>query len=85
MMLMRYLFIMIMILISFVPIAQSLWGTYVFSYKNPQHALNAVLMIMFAKGDFSELTKYTLVLPVIFLVAYYMMILFLMHAAFHKI
>ena len=41
-----------------VPFAMGLWGVFIHGYSSSARAYNSILMIMFAKGAFSELDMY---------------------------
>lgn len=67
-----------------VPFAMGLWGVFIHGYSSSARAYNSILMIMFAKGAFSELNLYNPQFTFVFLLLYYSVIMFVMHAAFHK-
>ena len=67
-----------------VPFAMGLWGVFIHGYSSSERAYNSILMIMFAKGAFSELNLYNPQFTFVFLLLYYSVIMFVMHAAFHK-
>lgn len=52
-----FLFICALVLLVsvLVPFAMGLWGVFILGYSSSERAYNSILMIMFAKGNFSEL------------------------------
>ena len=68
-----------------VPLAQSIWGIYLFGYKTFEHALTSVFMINYSKGNLNVLQDYNAFWSSIFIFLYYMIIVYLMHAAFHMV
>merc|ERR1712100_427791 len=80
-----FLVIMLASAFSLVPLAQSIWGTYLFGYKTFAHAVCSVLLINYSKGNLNVLQDYNAFWSSIFIFLYYMIIVFLMHAAFHTV
>jgi len=68
-----------------VPLAQSIWGTYLFGYKTVEHTIGSVLMINYSKGNLEVLQDFNFIWSFIFVFLYYMIIVFFMHAAFHAV
>ena len=68
-----------------VPLAQSIWGTYLFGYKTVEHTIGSVLMINYSKGNLEVLQDFNFIWSFIFVFLYYMIIVFFMHAAFHVV
>ena len=68
-----------------VPYAQGIFGIYLPSYKNLQHAINGLLMIKFVKGDFEKFSLYNQYLAMILIFFYYSVVFFVLHAFFHKV
>ena len=65
------------------PLAQSIWGTYFIGYKTPGDAIVSVFMIAFSKGNLDKLLDYNIVWSALFMLMYYFMGVFILHAAFH--
>ena len=70
--------------IAMVPLAQSIWGTKLIGYKDIGSCVNSVFMIAFSKGDLEFLLDINVLWSLIFMTMYYIMNLYLLHAAFHN-
>ena len=77
--------IMLFGVIMATPWVQSFWGVYVFSFKNVQHTVNALLMIKQAKGDFENCLDYNKNAFIFFFICYYTFVIYLMNAFFFKV
>ena len=75
----------IFIQIALVPLAQSIWGTILIGYKTIPDCVNSVLMIAYSKGNLDVLLDINFFWSMIFLVLYYLIILFFLHASFHQV
>ena len=80
-----FLTVNIILITVLVPFAMGLWGIFIPAYSSGGRAYSSILMIMFAKGNFDELSLFNPYFTFVFLLIYYSMIVFIMHAAFHKI
>lgn len=80
-----FLALLIALAFSLVPLAQSIWGIYLYGYKTFEHAFCSVLMINYSKGNLNVLQNYNAVWSTLFIFLYYMSIVFLIHAAFHMV
>jgi hypothetical protein len=65
------------------PLAQSIWGTYFIGYKTFPDAVVSVFMIAFSKGNLDKLLDYNFIWSALFMIIYYVMGVFILHAAFH--
>lgn len=70
---------------TMVPLAQSIWGTYFIGYKTFSDASNSVFMIAYSKGNLEFLLDINLVWSLVFMLLYYMIAVYILHAAFHMV
>lgn len=70
---------------TMVPLAQAIWGTSLVGYKSFDYAQTSVLMIAYSKGNLEALLDINFVWSLIFMIMYYSVPLFFLHAAFHMI
>ena len=68
-----------------VPISQAIWGTYLQGYKTFPDACNSIFMIAYSKGDLEQLLNINLTWSLMFMMIYYLVAIFILHAAFHMI
>jgi hypothetical protein len=80
-----FFIVLIFFNISMVPLAQSIWGTYLQSYKTFPDAVNAVLMLGYSKGDLDQILDINFIWSFIFMSLYYSIAIFVIHSAFHYI
>jgi hypothetical protein len=71
--------------IALTPLAQSIWGNKLIGYKNFFNALNSVMMIAYSKGNLEILLDINVVWSLIFILMYYLVSIFFLHAAFHQV
>lgn len=71
--------------IALVPLAQSIWGTYLVGYKTKMETLNSVFMIAYSKGNLEQLLDINFIWSFNFMLIYYVVAIFILHAAFHMI
>jgi len=69
--------------IALVPLAQSIWGSYLIGYKGTLDCLNSVMMIAYSKGNLESLIEINFYWSFLFMIIYYAFALFFLHAAFH--
>lgn len=84
-MLATFLAVLIFFNIMLVPLAQSIWGTKLNGYKTFSDARNSVMMIAYSKGNFNEMLDINPLWSMLFVIFYYFMAIFILHAAFHMI
>jgi hypothetical protein len=75
--------VLIIFNVALTPLAQAIWGTYLVGYKTPSDANNSVFMIAYSKGDLEVLLDINTIWSLIFMLMYYAMAIFILHAAFH--
>jgi len=68
-----------------VPLAQAVWGTYLLGYKTFSDAVVSVFMIAYSKGNLEVLLDLNFIWSLNFMVMYYVMAMFILHAAFHMV
>lgn len=81
----RFLGLLIVFNAAMTPLAQAIWGTYLLGYKTFKDAFVSVMMIAYSKGDLEELLDLNLNWAFLFILMYYSVAIFLLHAAFHQI
>ena len=69
--------------LAMVPLAQAIWGTYMIGYKTFFDAFVSVAMIAYSKGDLEEILNINLIWSSVFILMYYLVAIFILHAAFH--
>jgi len=79
----RFLGLLIVFNAAMTPLAQAIWGTYLLGYKTFKDAFVSVMMIAYSKGDLEELLDLNLKWAFLFILMYYSVAIFLLHAAFH--
>lgn len=78
-----FLSFQILFFVAVVPLAQSIWGTYLIGYKSYMDALNSVCMLAYSKGNLEVILDINYVWSLNFIMMYYIIVLFILHAAFH--
>lgn len=81
--LLTFLGFLIIFNIILTPLAQAVWGTYFIGYKTAGDAIVSVFLIAYSKGNLDQLLDYNVVWSCTFLIVYYIMGIFVLHAAFH--
>ena len=71
--------------IALTPLAQAIWGTYLIGYKTKLDTINSVFMIAYSKGDLQEILNINFTWSFNFIIIYYSMVIFVLHAAFHNV
>jgi hypothetical protein len=71
--------------IALTPLAQAIWGTYLIGYKTVGDTINSVFMIAYSKGDLQEILNINFTWSFNFIIMYYSMVIFVLHAAFHNV
>jgi hypothetical protein len=66
------------------PLAQAIWGTYFIGYKTFREAFLSVFMIAYTKGNLDRLLDINFIWSALFLLLYYFVAFFIVHAAFHQ-
>jgi hypothetical protein len=82
---MIFMCFLILFNVAIVPLAQSIWGTYLVGYKGYRDALNSVGMLAYSKGNLEVILDINYIWSLNFVGAYYIVVLFILHAAFHQI
>ena len=70
--------------LTLTPLANAIWGTYFVGYKTYVDASNSVFMIAYSKGNVDQLLDINVYWSSIFIIAYYIVAIFIMHAMFHN-
>lgn len=70
--------------LTLTPLANAIWGTYFVGYKTYVDASNSVFMIAYSKGNVDELLDINVYWSSIFIILYYIVAIFIMHAMFHN-
>lgn len=70
---------------TMVPLAQAIWGTYFIGYKTFMNASNSVFMIAYSKGNLEFLLDINLIWSLVFMLMYYIIAVYILHAAFHMV
>ena len=76
---------LIMFNVALVPLAMAIWGTYLVGYKTKMETLNSVFMIAYSKGNLEKLLDINFIWSFNFMLIYYVVAIFILHAAFHMI
>lgn len=76
---------LIMFNCTLVPLAQAIWGTYLIGYKTRMETLNSVFMVAYSKGNLEILLDINFIWSFNFMLIYYVVAIFILHAAFHMI
>lgn len=79
-----FLFVLIAFNLTMTPLANAIWGTYLVGYKTYVDASNSVFMIAYSKGNIDQLLDINVIWSAFFIITYYMIAIFLMHALFHN-
>jgi len=79
-----FLAVLIVFNIAMTPLAQAIWGTYLIGYKTFSDSVASVFMIAYSKGNLELLLEINTIWSLIFMVMYYAMAIFVLHAAFHN-
>ena len=79
-----FLLFLVVINIVLVPLAQAIWGTYLIGYKTFSDAMVSVFMIAYSKGNLEILLEINTFWSLIFMLIYYLLPIFILHAAFHN-
>jgi len=84
----QLIFVFMTFLIAFnftmTPLASAIWGTYLPGYKSYFDTINSVLMIAYSKGDLDKLMDINVIWSGLFIIVYYVIAIYLMHAFFHN-
>lgn len=70
--------------LTLTPLANAIWGTYLIGYKTYVDASNSVFMIAYSKGNVDQLLDINVIWSAFFIIIYYMVAIFIMHAMFHN-
>jgi len=81
---MIFLLFLVIFNIAMVPLAQAVWGTQLIGYKTIGDCIVSVFMIAYSKGNLEILLDINLIWSLIFMVMYYFIPIFVLHAAFHN-
>mmetsp|Transcript_19374 Transcript_19374/g.29718 ORF Transcript_19374/g.29718 Transcript_19374/m.29718 type:complete len:245 (-) Transcript_19374:276-1010(-) len=81
------IFLALLLVFNFtmVPLAQAVWGTYLLGYKSISDAIVSVFTIAYSKGNLEVLLDLNFIWSLNFMVMYYVMAIFILHAAFHMV
>lgn len=82
--LLTFMLLLIIFNIALLPLAQAIWGTYLIGYKTSGDAIVSVFMIAYSKGDLEILLDINFIWSTVFMLMYYFMGIFVLHAAFHN-
>lgn len=84
----QLIFIFLSVLIAFnlsmTPLAQGIFGHILLGYKTYVDASNSVFMIAYSKGNVDQLLDINYIWSALFIISYYFISIFLMHALFHN-
>jgi len=80
-----FLIIMIVFNIIMTPLAQAIWGSQLMGYKTFGDALVSVFMLAYSKGNLEQILNINIYWAFVFILIYYIVILFLLHASMHHI
>lgn len=71
--------------VMLVPLAQAIWGTYLIGYKTVPDTIVSVFMIAYSKGNLEVLLDLNFLWSFNFMIIYYSVAIFVLHAAFHMV
>ena len=80
-----FLGLLIVFNLAMVPLAQAIWGTYLIGYKTFPDTVVSVFLIAYSKGNLEDLLELNIFWSLVFMVMYYMIAIFFIHAAFHHV
>lgn len=78
-----FMFAVVMMNAGIVPMAMGIWGTLFEGYTTFWLCLNSTAMIAYSKGELAYLLDTNPVYSIMFMLIYYFMLIFVMHAGFH--
>lgn len=78
-----FIALLVLFNLAMVPLAQAVWGTYLIGYKTFFDAFVSVAMIAYSKGNLEQVLEINLIWSSVFILLYYLMAIFILHAAFH--
>ena len=80
-----FLGLLIVFNLAMVPLAQAIWGTYLIGYKTFPDTVVSVFLIAYSKGNLEDLLELNIFWSLVFMIMYYMIAIFFIHAAFHHV
>ena len=80
-----FLAVLVTFNIILIPLAQSIWGTKLKGYKTIADTRNSIMMIAYSKGNYDILLDINPLWSMMFVIIYYFIAIFIIHAAFHMI
>lgn len=82
---MVFLVVLVFFNIMLIPLAQSIWGTKLKGYKTIADTRNSIMMIAYSKGNYDVLLDINPLWSMLFVIFYYFIAIFILHAAFHMV